>query len=148
MTIIDLSVFSSLSRVSTLPTSVTEQIKEYAYEVGFDLTRVTSADQMPADETYLKERIARGYFDGMDWFTSDRAEVACNPHALLPEARSIISLATFYFTDFERDPSTPGDPRGRISCYAWGDDYHQVIRKRLDQIGHFIRSFISAGKEK
>jgi epoxyqueuosine reductase len=132
-----------------LPTSsVTEQIKEYAYEVGFDLLRVTSADPMAAEETCLKERIAWGYFDGMDWFTPDRAEVACNPRALLPEARSVISLATFYLTDCERAPSTPGDPRGRVSRYAWGEDYHLIIRKRLDQLAEFIRGSISQKEEK
>jgi epoxyqueuosine reductase len=132
-----------------LPTSsVTEQIKEYAYEVGFDLLRVTSAAPMAAEKTCLNERIARGYFDGMDWFTPERSEVACNPRALLPEARSVISLATFYLTDCERASSTPGDPRGRVSRYAWGDDYHLIIRKRLDQLAEFIRGSIGQAEEK
>jgi epoxyqueuosine reductase len=132
-----------------LPTSsVTEQIKEYAYEVGFDLLRITSADPMIAEKTCIQERIAGGFFDGMDWFTPERAEVACNPCALLPEARSVISLATFYLTDCEPAPSTPGDPRGRVSRYAWGDDYHLIIRKRLDQLTAFIRGSASQKEEK
>ncbi|MGO8946750.1 MAG: tRNA epoxyqueuosine(34) reductase QueG [Ktedonobacterales bacterium] len=122
---------------------MTDQVKEYAYELGFDLVRVATADPLSKTEACLKDRIASGYFDGMDWFSAARAEVACNPRALLPEARSIVSLATFYLTQAERDQTTPGDPHGRISCYAWGDDYHQVIRERLDRIADFMRNYIS-----
>jgi epoxyqueuosine reductase len=128
--------------------SLTEAIKEYAYEVGFDLVRITSAEPLPEAEASLKERIASGYFTGMDWFTPERAEVACNPRALLPKARSVVCLATFYLTDAERDLSRSGDPHGRVSCYAWGSDYHHIIRERLDQLGDFMRAFTSPGEEK
>src|SRR5512138_2999495 len=113
--------------------TLTEQIKEYALELGFDLVRVTSADPFTAAETALKERIGAHLMDGLDWFTAARATVASNPRALLPEARSVIALGTFYLTDAPRDLTTPGDPHGRISAYAWGDDYHEVIRARLDR---------------
>jgi epoxyqueuosine reductase len=128
--------------------SLTEVIKEYAYEVGFDLVRVTSAEPLPEAEASLKQRIESGYFTGMDWFTSERAEVASNPRALLPKARSVVCLATFYLTDAERDLGSSGDPHGRISCYAWGSDYHQIIRRRLDRLGDFMREHASPGEEK
>src|SRR5262249_32609609 len=79
--------------------SLTEQIKERAYALGFDLVRVTSAEPMAETEAVLKERIGADYFAGMDWFTAARAEVAANPRALLPTARSVLSLGTFYLTD-------------------------------------------------
>ena len=85
---------------------------------------------------------------GLDWFTAERAEVAANPRALLPTARSVIALGTFYLTDAPRDETTPGDPHGRLSCYAWGDDYHEVIRARLDALAAFIRELRAAGHEK
>jgi epoxyqueuosine reductase len=84
----------------------------------------------------------------MDWFTAARAEVASNPRALLPAARSVIALGTFYLTDAPRDETAPGDPHGRVSCYAWGDDYHDVIRARLDQLAAEIRSLAAPGDEK
>ena len=119
--------------------ALTERIREYALALGFDLARVTSADPMPDAEVALKERIAAGLMGGLDWFTAGRAEVAANPRALLPGARSVIALGTFYLTDAPRDETTPGDPHGRLSCYAWGDDYHEVIRARLDALAAFIR---------
>ena len=119
--------------------ALTERIREYALALGFDLARVTSADPMPGAEAALKGRIASGLMGGLDWFTAERAEVAANPRALLPTARSVIALGTFYLTDAPRDETTPGDPHGRLSCYAWGDDYHEVIRARLDALAAFIR---------
>jgi epoxyqueuosine reductase len=135
---------SSLSRAE-----LTTAIKERAFDVGFDLVRVTDAEPLPETEECLKERIASGYFEGMDWFTGERAEVACNPRALLPRARSVVCLATFYLSDAGRDDgSVPGDPHGRLSSYAWGDDYHQIIRKRTDQLSEFMRAFAASGEEK
>src|SRR5262249_18528667 len=79
--------------------SLTEQVRERAYARGFDLVRVTTAEPLLEAEAALKERIGAGYFTGMDWFTAARAEVAANPRALLPTARSVLSLGTFYLTD-------------------------------------------------
>ena len=39
-----------------------------------------------------------------------------------------------------RDRTQPGDPHGQVSCYAWGDDYHTIIRARLDQLAMTIRA--------
>lgn len=128
--------------------SLTEQIKEHAYALGFDLVRVTSADPFLDAEATLKARIGAGLMDGLDWFTAERATVSCNPRALLPAARSVLSLATFYLTDAPRDLTTPGDPHARLSCYAWGDDYHEVIRARLDQLAAYVRSIAPPEDEK
>ncbi|HEV2236074.1 MAG TPA: tRNA epoxyqueuosine(34) reductase QueG [Ktedonobacterales bacterium] len=120
--------------------SLTEQVKEYAVDLGFDLVRVTGAEPFTAAEATLKERIGAHLMDGLDWFTVARAEVASNPRALLPAARSVIALGTFYLTDAPRDLTAPGEPHGRVSAYAWGDDYHEVIRARLDRLADFVRA--------
>ena len=128
---------------------MTKAIKEHAFDVGFDQVRVTDAEPLPEAEAHLKGRIASGYFEGMDWFTGARAEVACDPRALLPRARSVLCLATFYLSDAGReDGSMSGGPHGRLSSYAWGEDYHQVIRRRMDQLSDFMRGFTASGEEK
>ncbi len=127
---------------------LTERIKDRAYALGFDLVRVTTAAPFPEAESALNDRIADGLMGGLDWFTAARAEVSANPRALLPAARSVIALGTFYLTDAPRDLTTPGDPHGQVSCYAWGDDYHEVIRQRLDQLAAELRSFAAPGEEK
>ncbi|MBF6591360.1 MAG: tRNA epoxyqueuosine(34) reductase QueG [Ktedonobacterales bacterium] len=128
--------------------ALTERIRERAYALGFDLARVTSADPFPAAEATLKERIAGGLMGGLDWFTAARAEVSCDPRALLPSARSVLALGTFYLADAPRNLTAPGDPHGRVSCYAWGDDYHEVIRQRLDQLAAYVRELAPPGEEK
>ncbi len=120
--------------------SLTSDIKDYAASLGFDLVRVTSAEPFPAREAAIKERIDQGLMDGLPWFTAERAEISSNPRALLPDARSVISLAIFYLTDAPRDLTSPGDPHGRISCYAWGDDYHEVIKAKLEQLAAYLRT--------
>ena len=112
--------------------ALTEHIRERAHALGFDVVRVTSAEPFPETERVLHERIGAGLMGGLDWFTAERASVSANPRALLPTARSLLALGTFYLTDAPRDETAPGDPHGRVSCYAWGDDYHEVIRRRLD----------------
>ena len=76
----------------------TDAIKEHAYTLGFDLVRITTAEAFPDAERTIKDRIARGLMDGLPWFTAERAAVSCHPDALLPEAKSIISLAMSYLT--------------------------------------------------
>ncbi len=118
----------------------TTTIKEYAYSLGFDIARITSADEFPEDERIIKERISQGLMDGLPWFTAERAEVSCNPHSLLPGAQSIIALAMFYLTQ-QPDETVSGVPKGRISSYAWGDDYHEIIKSRLQQFATWLRAY-------
>lgn len=115
-------------------------IKEYAFSLGFDTARITSAEALPEAERVIKERIAQGLMDGLPWFTAERAEVSCHPDALLTGAQSIITLAMFYLSE-QPDETQDGVPRGRISRYAWGDDYHEIIKPRLQQFATWLREY-------
>jgi len=122
----------------------TNVIKEYACTLGFDMARVTGAESFPEAERVIKERIAQGLMDGLPWFTAERSEVSCHPDALLPEAKSIIALAMFYLSeqpDEETEKTGESGPRGRISRYAWGDDYHEVIKPKLQQFAEWLRAY-------
>ena len=131
-----------------MPAALSERIRERAYALGFDLVRITSAAPLPRAEAALKTRIAAGFFEGMDWLTPERAEVSSDPRALLPTARSVIALGVFYLTDAPRDLSAPSEPHGRVSAYAWGDDYHEVIRRELDALAAFVCELAPPGDEK
>src|SRR5271166_1818953 len=87
----------------------TQRVRQAAEALGFDLVQVTTAEPLEQARTAIKERIALGFFTGMPWFTAERAEVSGNPKALLPQARSVIALGTFYLTDAPRDLTQPGD---------------------------------------
>src|SRR5260370_42339640 len=94
-------------------------IKEYAYSLGFDIVRITSAEEFPEAERVIKERIAQGLMDGLPWFTAERAEASCHPATLLPEASSIIALSMIYVSD-QRDERENDVPPGVIQPYVWG----------------------------
>jgi epoxyqueuosine reductase len=121
----------------------TEPIKEYAYTLGFDTVHITTAQAFPEAEQVIKERISRGLMDGLPWFTSERVDVSCHPDALLPDAQSIIALGMVYLTEqpAANDEADSPTPRGRISRYAWGDDYHEIIKPKLQQFATWLRAY-------
>lgn len=119
----------------------TQTIKEYAYSLGFDSVRITTAEAFSEAEHIIKERIAEGLMEGLPWFTAERAEVSCHPDVLLPNAQSIIALAICYLSEQPEEGQVEGSPRGRISRYAWGDDYHDVIKARLQQFADWLREY-------
>ena len=115
-------------------------IKEYAYKLGFDSAQITTAEALPEAERIIKERIAQGLMEGLPWFTAERSEVSCHPDALLPGAQSIITLAMFYLTQ-QPDEVQDDVARGRISRYAWGSDYHELIKPKLQQFAAWLREY-------
>lgn len=119
----------------------TQAIKEYAYSLGFDSVQITTAEAFPEAEHIIKERIAEGLMDGLPWFTAERTEVSCHPDALLPNAQSIIALAVCYLSEQPEEEQEEGSPRGRISRYAWGDDYHDIIKPKLQQFADWLREY-------
>ncbi len=108
-----------------------DSIKRYARELGFDIVGITTARPFERDERAAIERIRQGLMDGLPWYTEERASRATHPEALLPGARSIISLAISYYTGAPE--AGDGRPVGRVARYAWGDDYHKVIKEKLRQ---------------
>src|SRR5260370_11813857 len=118
----------------------TSTIKEYAYALGFDLVRITSGEEFPEAERIIQERIAEGLMDGSPVFTAEWEQVTCHPDALLAGAQSIMSLAMFYLSE-QPDEVEEDRPRGRISHYAWGDDYHEIIKPKLQQFGAWLRDY-------
>ncbi len=119
----------------------TQAIKDYAYSLGFDSVRITTAEAFPEVEHIIKERIAEGLMEGLPWFTAERTEVSCHPDALLPNAQSIIALAVCYLSEQPEAELETGSLRGRISRYAWGDDYHEIIKPKLQQFADWLREY-------
>lgn len=108
----------------------TAAIKALALDLGFDRVGITTAEPFPSLYDLLAERIRGGLMGGLAWFTVERAATACDVRRLVPQARSIISLAMSYLGAAAYLPSTPGTPRGRVARYAWGRDYHPVLQAR------------------
>ncbi len=113
-------------------------IKEYGKELGFDIVGITSAEPFLRDEQAAIERIRQGLMDGLPWYTEERVHKATHPEVLLPDAKSVVSLAVSHLTG---EPQATGDsPGGKIARYAWGDDYHKVIKARLREFADGLSS--------
>ncbi len=118
--------------------SLKSRIVERACELGFDSVGITSAEPFRRDEAAIRERIARGFFAGIDWFTKERTQTSCYPTRQLAGAASIVSLAISYDTGSHLEPRREQGPLGRISNYAWSDDYHTTIGRRLKELKRFV----------
>ena len=116
----------------------TDQIRELARECGFELAGAAAA--LPADDrARYREWIAAGRAGEMRYLAGRRADLRDDPRNLLPSARSVICVGKLYQTPWPHTTRWTGEERGWISRYAWGGDYHDVIRRGLEQLDARLR---------
>jgi epoxyqueuosine reductase len=110
--------------------ALTDRVKLLAAQHGLTVAAVSAADSFPGLADHLARHIAAGHIDGLDWFTPERARFSTDPRNLQSSARSVLAVAVAYRSV---DPGKPDDgvPRGRISRYAWGVDYHILLKQRM-----------------
>jgi len=104
-----------------------ETIRELAISAGIDRVGIVRAESLPLEEERFREWLAKGFQASMAWMTRE-PEKRADPRILFPGCRSVIVAALNYYTPHEHDPGTQ---TGKISRYAWGDDYHDVFREKL-----------------
>jgi epoxyqueuosine reductase len=119
--------------------SLTYRLKTKAYELGFSGIGIAHAELLNEEENHLREWLARGYHASMQWLERD-VEKRLDVTKVLPNAKSVICVALNYFTPFQHS-NNPA--LGKISRYAWGDDYHLMLTKQLEKLYEFIKSEIS-----
>jgi epoxyqueuosine reductase len=117
--------------------SLTENIKEKAYALGFDLIGVAPATQALHADAYASW-VDAGYAAMMGYMARDVTRRG-DPRRVLPGARSVIVVGLSYFVANPPDELWDDPSRGRIARYAWGSDYHEVMTPRLGQMADFIR---------
>lgn len=122
-----------------------QSIKDVAGRLGFTLAGF-AAPEPPAHISAFEKWLAEGRHATMSYMASDRSRAArANPHLILPGCKIILVLAAPYSNPAAVVPSPPDDSasvRGRIAAYAWGDDYHEVLPQRLQQIMEHIERMV------
>jgi len=118
----------------------TARIVDQAKSLGFELCGVVRAEKLPELE-HTSEWLARGYAGEMKYLSDSRR---ADPQSVLPGIRTVIVCLLNYNTEYSLsiDPASLGsdhEPHGWISRYAWGDDYHNVLRDRLKSLVDFLR---------
>lgn len=121
--------FLHISPRAAAGSRLAQTIKALAVRHGLGVAAITTADAFDGLAETLESHIAAGHVAGFDWFTAERARFSTAPRNLHPTARSIVSVGIPYWTGPVEKPAD--GPRGRISRYAWGADYHDVLKNRM-----------------
>jgi epoxyqueuosine reductase len=114
----------------------TALIKTEAMRLGFMSCGIAKAVQLDDDAARLEQWLKKGHNAGMEYM--DRYfDLRIDPRKLVPGAKSVITLLLNYFPSEQQQPQAPG-----IAKYAYGTDYHYVIRDKLNELLQFIKDNI------
>lgn len=125
-----------------------QDVQRLASEQGFALAGVAAA--VPSQHRdYIRQWLGENKHGQMAYL-AQHLGLRLDPRKLLPGAQSIICVADRYYvstpqggteqqTPSSRPPDTPPMPTGRVARYAWGDDYHRVMKKRLFALADTLR---------
>ena len=117
-------------------TRLADAVKQRAHELGFDLVGIAPA--RPSDyRDYLRRWLDGGQAGEMHYLQR-RFDERTDPAAYFPGAASVICVAMNYHVPLE-PPPTDGSRRGRVARYALGDDYHELIKRRLHALADWLR---------
>ena len=107
-----------------------DTVKRIAQECGFDLAGVAAADP-PDDFERYRNWVDQGNAGAMGYLADRRAEQRRDVRRLLPNAKTVICVGKLYQPAAAPTP----DGYGIVSRYAWGEDYHHVMRAALEEMG-------------
>ena len=112
-------------------------VKKFAREVGFDLCGIAPVDSFP-ELLFLEDWLDRGYAGEMRYMERTKRRRS-DVRQVLPSARSVIALATLYNTDrpYSTEQNDPNE--ATISRYAWGEDYHDILKQRTEALLERLR---------
>ncbi|HTU26451.1 MAG TPA: tRNA epoxyqueuosine(34) reductase QueG, partial [Pirellulales bacterium] len=115
-------------------TGLSNELKQQARQLGFALVGICPAVTPPGFARF-EDWLSHG-FAGQMHYLPERRGAYEHPHAVLDGARSIVMLTMNYRT---AEPAAARPGEGRVSRYAWGQDYHQLIRQRLGTLADWLR---------
>jgi len=125
------------------PNETKAELLRRAAAIGFDSCRIAPA-AAPRHREQFHAWLESGFAAEMDWIGRG-AEKRSDPQKVLPSARSVIVLALNYWQG-EEEKEAGGRESGRIARYAWGDDYHELMEKKLRELDSFLTS--AGGQQK
>jgi epoxyqueuosine reductase len=129
-----------------MPISISDvkaRIVEEALAQGFDAVRITRVEGTAQQREGLSAYLAAGHHGEMDWMEA-RRDWRADPAVLWPDAQSVVVLGLNYSPDSDPLALLAAKDKAAISVYAQGDDYHDVVKKKLKAIGGFIAQHFKA----
>ena len=104
-----------------------EYIKEKAYDLGFHKVGITNATQTKKEQKNLEVWLSQKKHAGMNWMEKRKSERG-DIFNYFPEAKTVVSLGYNYYVGKDQSDL---NSNYKFSNYAWGEDYHSVIKKKL-----------------
>ena len=120
--------------------SNTKFIKETALQLGFDFCGIAQAKELTKDAIKLENWLAKGYHGDMEYMEKN-FELRIDPRKLVPGAKSVITFLKNYYPS-QADQELANQQDVKIAKYAWGADYHEVIRNQLHELLEVCRKKI------
>ncbi|UEG49949.1 tRNA epoxyqueuosine(34) reductase QueG [Ferruginibacter lapsinanis] len=117
-------------------TNNTTLVKQHASQLGFDFCGIAKAQLLSEDALRLESWLSKG-MNGSMQYMANHFDLRIDPSKLVPGARSVITLLLNYFPDKQQNDNAP-----KIAKYAFGNDYHEVIREKLKIFLTLIRKDI------
>lgn len=111
-------------------------IKQKALELGFSFAGVSKAGFLEHEAKKMEDWLQKG-FHGKMTYMENHFDKRLDPTKLVPGAKSVLSLGYNYFTEKRQNPGAP-----KISTYAYGTDYHVVVKEKLKQLLAYIQDEI------
>ncbi|MBV9558900.1 MAG: tRNA epoxyqueuosine(34) reductase QueG [Bradyrhizobium sp.] len=124
-------------RLLIAPGELKRALAEQARALGFDAIGIAAPEAIMEAGRHFHEFIAAGAHGDMDWLAREPAR-RTDPRGLWPEVRSVIMLGVNYGPDADPLDILRQRSRGAISVYAQGDDYHELIRKKLKALARWL----------
>jgi epoxyqueuosine reductase len=114
-----------------------KSLEQEARALGFDCIGITAPDAIAEAARHFRDFLNAGAHGDMDWLAHN-PERRADPRALWPDVRSVIMLGVNYGPDDDPLAILTQRTRGAISVYAQGDDYHELIKKRLKALARWL----------
>lgn len=125
------------------------KLNKFSQKLGFCEFGVAKVESLNQEIDYFNEWLSKNYHSSMSWLekNSDKRK---DIDIILPNAKSVIVLAYSYYNDIEYPDNSilNSECLGKISRYAWGDDYHSIILKKLNEISIFLQTLDKESQSK
>lgn len=120
----------------------TQQVRQFAYELGFDGCGFSRAGRLEPEERKLEEWLNQGRHSQMQWMEKN-FDKRVDPTKLVPGAKTVVSvIAGYNYPESKKQIYETGKPK--IAKYAQGRDYHKVFKKKLAHLFEFCREVIGS----
>lgn len=110
------------------------ELKKYAQSLGFSSCGIAKAEPMPQEGKYLQDYLSENRHASMS-FLAEHTNKRSDIHLIMPEAKSVIVVLSNYYAK----NSHQNNDSYKIARYAWGKDYHKVMKQPLQALSHFIQ---------